>query len=65
MTTPTPQEPLGVCVFCKEDEAKLGRNKEWGVWRVRCGACGAKGPDCVTKIEAISSWNNVTKEPNQ
>jgi len=51
---------LVACPFCNENHsAEVGDNAEEGRSYVYCKACGAQGPVCLDKMEAIQRWNDV------
>jgi len=58
-------EGLKPCPFCGDTEGVVGDyiqlDPEWVVTTVRCDTCGAFGPECSSRKQAIDAWNS--REP--
>lgn len=67
--------PIDACPFCGntahfliETEEKEDSEDQWGrpVYKtqIRCGHCGAVGPQDISEVDAIVKWN-TRKRPNK
>lgn len=45
------------CPFCSEREGNVVDGAHSDGYQVQC-LCGARGPFCTTKTEAIEAWNS-------
>ncbi len=45
-----------MCPFCRATQAYLHIRKGSAV-QVRCGRCGAEGPEAKSESEAVEKWN--------
>ena len=50
------------CPFCKATQAYLHIRRDPRYTQVRCGRCGAEGPEAMSVDEAIGKWNRNTKK---
>ena len=54
------------CPFCKATQAYLHIRRDPRYVQVRCGRCGAEGPEAKSVDEAIDKWNrNAGKDKNK
>ena len=52
------------CPFCGSTTTvavHLMLGPEWTGHAMECSACGARGPVCVKRAEAVERWNQATK----
>ena len=45
------------CPFCKATQAYLHIRRDLRYLQVRCGKCGAEGPEAKSESEAVEKWN--------
>jgi hypothetical protein len=50
---------LTPCPFCHSPRQKLAASVE-GLWAVVCDECGATGPSCYYKGEAVERWESMS-----
>lgn len=53
---------LEMCPFCKATQAYLHIRSDPRYTQVRCGRCGAEGPESMSVEEAIDKWNRNTRK---
>lgn len=53
---------LDRCPFCKATQEYLHIRQDPRYTQVRCGRCGAEGPEAMSVDEAIDKWNRNTKK---
>ena len=50
------------CPFCKATQSYLNIRRDPRYTQVRCGICGAEGPEAMSVDEAIDKWNRNTRK---
>ena len=50
------------CPFCKATQVYLHIRSDPRYVQVRCGRCGAEGPEAMSVDESIGKWNRNTKK---
>lgn len=53
--------PLGICPFCKENEAEL-YDDSGTKYQVICYNCGGRTGECDKAQDAIDLWNGATED---